>query len=438
MRAAIRRRGRFAVLLFLVLSLIGIVAVMLLPRTYSTASEVLIKRPDTQLQSTTYPQIDALLAWNRDTAMETYVALARQPVIAETVIRQLGLKATVKDLLDKTVVVTPLTNADILSIAVDWRDARGSAAIANAFARAFIARQRGLAASQASEAAGSLSVAMKKAQTDLANAERELTLFESRRGIADAGTQTTTILSAIADIQSKQRSAQAERAQADGQLASLNTQLAAMPQAINGSKVVSSSPVADQLEQQLAQQRLQLGLLRRQFTDRYPDVIATNKQIADLEAALASVPRTKTTSENVELNPLITALRTQAATLQAQAAGNSAQLTLLRSQEASLLERLRLFPADVTELSDLQRQAKGAEAIYEALRTNYSNAVVAQNMAVSDLSIVQDADPELATVRPPRLPALVAVLFVALLATLTVVALLDWYAAGSMSLSEAR
>lgn len=411
---------------------------MLLPRTYTTSSQVLIKRPDTALQSTTYPQIDALLAWNRATAVETYVALARQPAVAERVIRQLGLKTTAKDLLARNVVVTPLTNSDIINIAVDWRNATESATIANAFARAFIEQQRVLAASQASEAAASLSVALSKAQTDLSNAERAQTLFESRHELADASTQTASLLSAISDIQSKRRTLEAERVQAQAQLSRIGSDLASSPGTIVASKSVSSSPVADQIEQQLAQQRLQLRLLRQQFTERYPEVVATEKQIASLKSALAAIPRTKVTSRSVEPNPLNAAFTSQTANLQAQIAGDLAQLSLLQTQEASLLDQLRLYPQDIAQLSTLQRQAKAAESIYDALQNNYFNAVVAKSMAVSDLSVVQNADPALASVRPPRLPSLLAVIVVAFLATVALVALLDWYAAGSLALSEAR
>ncbi len=436
--AAIRRRRRLAVALFVLLFALGAAAVMLLPRTYTTSSEVLVKRPDTALQSTTYPQIDALLAWNRATAMETYVALARQPAIGERVVRQLGLKVSARELLAKNVVVTPVTNSDILNISVDWRDSVGSASIANAFANSFIEQQRVLAASQASEAAASLSVALNRAQTDVSNAHRSLTLFESRHELTDASTQTTSLLSAISDIQSKTRAVEAERAQAQAQLSSIGAKLTASPATIDANKLISSSPVADQIEQQLAQQRLQLGLLRQQFTDKYPEVVSTEKQIATLEAALRAAPGTKLTSRSEEPNPLNAGLMSQTATLQAQIAGDSAQLGTLRSQEASLLNQLRLYPEDVSQLSNLQRQAKAAEAIYDALQSNYFNAVVAKSMAVSDLSVIQDADPAFATARPPRLPALLAVIVVAFCAAVGIVALLDWYAVGSMALSEAR
>ncbi len=440
--AALRRHSRLAAALFLVFVAIGAVAVMLLPATYATSSQVLIKRPpDTTLQSTNspvYPQIDALLAFNRDTAMETYVALARQPVIAEEVVRKLGLKISASELLGKNVTVTPLTNTDIIKISADWHTADGSASIANAFARAFIEQQRVLAASQASEAVASLSLALEKSQRDLSSAERALTDFESQHGLSDANTQTTTLLAAINDVQAKERTVEADRREAQGQLTMTTNQLSASPQTIDASTTIGSSPVADQIEQQLSQQQLQLNLLRRQFTEKYPDVIAAEKQIASLKAALARAPASKVTGRDVQPNPLNTTLASKAATLQAQIAGDSSQLTLLRSQEAALSDQLQEYPQSVSELTSLQRQTKAAEIVHDALQSSYSNAVVAKSMAVSDLTIIQDADPSLATATPPRLTALLAVGAVALFAMIGIICLLDWYAAGTMSLSEVR
>jgi succinoglycan biosynthesis transport protein ExoP len=435
--SSIRRRRRFAVGLFLVLLVVGAAAVYLMPRSYSTASEVLVKRPDTALQSTAYPQIDALLTWNRDTAMETYVALAHQPAVAERVVRNLGLKTSARDMLAKYVVVTPVTNSDLIKISVDWHDPGDSAAVANEFARAFISQQRTLAASQASEAAASLSIALKKAGADLHRSEAALTTFESQHELADVAGQTTNILNAIGDIQSRERTAEADAAQAQAQLSSIGSQLESAPSTIQASKIVSTDPVADQIQQQLAQQRLQLNVLRQQFTEKYPDVVATEKQIASLESALAALSKSRVTSTTTEPNPFAASLSNQAATLRAQIAGSTAQVSALRDQESALLGRLRVFPGDISELSDLQRREKSAEAIYDAIQSNYFNAVVAQNMAVSDLSIVQYADPAAASVKPPRMLALIIIAIVALFVTLAAVVLVEW-TSDSRALAQAR
>jgi polysaccharide biosynthesis transport protein len=436
--ASLRRRRLQAFVLFLALLVLGAGAVMLWPPSYASSSQVLIKRPDTLPQGTTYPQIDALLTWNRDTNMETYMAMALRPAIAQHVIDQLGLRTTVRNFLMSSVTVTPVTNSDIIDITVNWPDPNVAAAAANAFANEFVAQQRTLAASQASEAAASLSIALRKAQLDLSNAERALTLFESAHELADSSTQTSSIIAAISDVQAKERVVDAERVQAQGQLSTFVGELAAIPARIDAGTVLSSSPRRDQIEQQLSQQQIALGLLREQFTDKYPEVISTQRQIASLEAVLAKTAPTEITSRNLEPNPLSTTLAGQAATLRAQVTGNLAELRVLHAQEAALQDQLRDLPADVSVLNALQRQVKSAEDIYNALQTNYFNAVVAKSMAVSDLSVIQEADPTLAAVRPPRLVSLVAITIVAFLATVAIIALLEWLAVSSLSLSEAR
>lgn len=436
--ASVRRRRRQAIAIFVGILVVGSAAVLLFPRSYAVSSQVLIKRSDTLLQTTNYPQIDALLSWNRDTAIETFIAMALQPPISRHVIEEFHLRTTVKKFTKWNLVVTPVTHSDIINIQVSLRNPNLSANVANAFAAEFVARQRRLAASQANEAAASLSIALDKAQGDLTHAERALTLFESRHELADAGTQTSSILAAISDVQGKQRVIDADRVQAEGQLATLTSQIAAAPGTIASGTVIGPAPSRDQIEQQLSQQQLQLALLRRQFTDRYPEVMSTEAQIAGLQAELASMPTTRVTSRNYEPNPLSSSLVSQANSLKAQVTGNIAQLSLLRSQELALRNQLRVLPSDTSQLAALQRQAKSAETIYTALQTQYFNAVVAQNMAVSDLSVVQQADPSLAKVRPPLALSLVAIAVIALLISVGIVALLEWYATSQMSLSEAH
>lgn len=434
--ASVRRRLGTAIALFFAIAIVGCAAVLIF-RSYAVSSQVLIKRPDTLLQTTNYPQIDALLSWNRDTAIETYVAMALEPSLVNKMIEEVGLPSNAKKFIKWHLTVTPVTHSDIINIQVTWRNADLAAAAANTLARDFVEKQRVLSASQASDAAASLSIALRKAQIDVANAERELTLFESRHEVADASTQTSSIINAISDVQAKERGVDAERVQAQGQLADLTAQIQGVPATVNASTTIGVTPAKDQIEQQLVQQRMSLELLRRQFTDKYPEVIATESQIAGLEAELARTQTTRVASKNIEPNPLSTSLVSQASTLKAQVTGNLAQLDVLRSQEDDLRNQLRTFPADLTELASLQRRAKSAETIYDALQTNYFNAVVAKSMAVSDLSVVSEADPAVAKNKPPLTLSFLAIGVIAILGAVGWVSLLDRYRLSALALREA-
>lgn len=438
MMASLRRRRRQLIIWFLVLLVLGAAGVLLWPPSYVTTSQVLIKRPDTREEPTQYPAVDALLTWNRETAMETYMALALRPSIARQVIDQFGLRISVKNFTKWHLSVTPVTHSDIIDIAIAWKNRQLSANIADAYANAFVAQQRAMVVSQAGEAASSLAIALRKAQGDLASAENALTVFESRRELADPSTQTASVIGAIGDVQSKERVVEAERVQAEGQLASMTSAIAGAPANVDSGSTIGSSAANERLQEQLSQQQVQLGLLRQQFTDNYPEVVATQRQIATLTAELAKTPSTQVMSRNIQPNPLTASLVGQAATLRAQINGNAQQLSVLRGQEIALRNQLRLFPADVTQLSSLQRQAKSAETIYNTIETNYFNAVVAKSMAVSDLSVVEPADPSLAKVRPPLVVSLLAAVGFAILASIGIVLLSEWLAVASLATREVR
>lgn len=432
----LRRRWKSAALLFAVLLCFGIAAALLFPRSYVASSQVLIEQPSRASSAATYPQIAETLAWDPDTTVETYVALALQPDVARRVVSRLHLRVDPKRLMSRYVTVAPLTNSNIIAVNAYWKDPRTAAAIANAVALEFVDRQRKLAASQAAQAAGSLAIALQRAQSDLSAAESGLTDFESHNGVADANGQTTAIITALDDIQSKTRTAELDRAQAQGQLLSVGSQAATIRQTVEQSKTIDTAPVAEEIDKELSEQRVALAQLEQQFTGKYPDVIAAKHQIAGLEAALAKTPRTRVASTTVALNPVGTSLNGQAATLEAQIAGDTSELKTLHAQEESLEAELRAFPGLVSQLGTLQRRAKSAESIYDALQSSYFNAIVAKSMAVANLNVVQQASPELAEVRPSLVLTLALMALVAFLITVAAVALLDWRGYPQPSLGE--
>ncbi|MGA8574538.1 MAG: hypothetical protein WB609_02480 [Candidatus Cybelea sp.] len=374
-------------------------------------------------QASQYPQIDALLASNRETTIETYAALAQRPDVYEQVIRKLHLGVSLWNF-SQIVTVTPLTNTSILQYQVDWSNPRASVEIANELARAFITQERALAESEASDAAESLASALGRAGANLSLAQNELNEFESRHALADPLAETAGTLAAIADVQSKMREASAEQAQDQGQLSSLFEQIARLP-ATSGTQTFGAEPDRDPIQEQLAAQQVRLKQLQLQFTPDYPDIIDARHQIASLESQLRSNPPARTFSSTVAANPTTEQLRAQAATLQAQLAGRQHQLATLEAERLVLNRQLREAPASLSALADLQRRVKADQTIYDALQTSYFNAAVSANMSASELTIVALADPTLAEVRP-RLSVSALVLAVVLfLCVLGLVGILD-------------
>ncbi len=367
--------------------------------------------PNSQL-----PVLNAFLIENGVQTAETYAELFEEQPVAQRVIDQLDLKTSPDELL-KHVAVKPITNTSILDLQVTWKDRETSAAIANAFGDAIVARQRELVGSQARAAIDSLKEQLPAAQTAMTDAETKLSSFEARHKIADINAQTQSTISALADLDAKIGQSQADQQQAQAQLNSAQSQLGSTPATVPGTTTTAQNPVLAQLQQQAAQIDVQLRTAEQQYTDQHPTVIALKAQKAQIESAIASQQRTVVSSADRIPNPLYNQLEQQAAQARSQVASDGAQIAALRNERSQMTPQLQSLPGQTARLADLQRNSKAAEEVYTALQDKFVNAEVASQTAISDVTVTQPALPSEAKPRPSiLLNTLIAIVLGAALA----------------------
>ena len=406
-RTLVRRRSTILRIFvgFVVLMLVG---TLIWPKQYTSEIKLITgntsnpsgnsaQGPDSGL-----PVINALMLASGMQTNETYAELFRETPVIQRVISELNLKVSPNKLLGQTV-VKPVTNTAILSVAVTWGDRNTSAAIANAFGKAIVDRQRELVSSQARAALDSLKTQLPEAQNRMNAAQNALAKFETQHRIANIDQQTTTTITNMAALDAKIGSVQADRQQAQAQLASAQSQLAGMSPSITGSTTTSTNPVVAQLQQQLSQVDVQLRDARRQYTEQHPAVIALKAQEAQLQSAISQQQQTVVSGQSQVPNPVYQTLSQQATTYRAQVAADTAQIAELQRQSKEMAPILAALPSQTAQLADLQRNSKAAEDVYSALQQKYVNAQVASQTALSDVTITQPAIPSQATVRPSLL-----------------------------------
>jgi uncharacterized protein involved in exopolysaccharide biosynthesis len=163
---------------------------LLTPKKYTTAVKLIsggssAGAPNaTNDPSTNLPVLNALLAATGQQSSETYAELLQQSPVAVQVIKDLNLDTSVGALLSH-VVVKPVTNTAILSLAVSWKDPVTSARIANDFASVFINRERDLIGGQADSAITFLQKEMPEAEEHMRAAQAALEAYQEQTGIAD-------------------------------------------------------------------------------------------------------------------------------------------------------------------------------------------------------------------------------------------------------------
>ncbi len=99
-----------------------------------------------------------------------------------------------------------------------------------------------------------------------------------------------------------------------------------------GDTQVQPNPVLSQLQQQLAQAKVQLQVAEQQYTDQHPTVIGLKRQQAELQHEIAQTPATVVAQANTMPNPVFVQFNQQAAVSRAQVASDYAQLAQLNRQ----------------------------------------------------------------------------------------------------------
>jgi capsular exopolysaccharide synthesis family protein len=323
----------------------------------------------------------------------------QQSPVAIQVIKDLNLDTSVGGLLSH-VLVKPVTNTAILSLAVTWKDPEMSARIANDFASVFINHERDLIGGQADSAITFLQKEMPDAEERMRAAQAALEAYQEQTGIADLTTQTQSDLTEVAALQSKQQTAELDARQYAAQLESTEEQLNATPPTIVGSNNEIANPVSSSLQTKIEDLRLQLDAARKQYTDNFPVVVSLRSQLAEAENELKSQPRSVTAGSSSIPNPVYQQLTQQAATLQAEIASSNSEAKTLQQQIAAEQPKIQQLPSESRRIVDLQRSAKSAEGVYLALQQKYQDAVISKTTALSDVSVTQAANPDVYTVSP--------------------------------------
>src|ERR1700693_1769408 len=380
-----------------------LIFLLMQPRQYATQVKLIAGSSSNEAGNynagTSLPVLKALLAASSGSSAETYAELLQQTPVADEVAGRLRLKSNPGALLSH-LSVHPVTNTSILGVRVTWSDPETSAKIANMFATVFVDRERQLVASQADSALKFLQQQLPDAQHRMQSAQATLAAYQVRVGIADLPSQTQSDISMLSQLDAKENAAELDAQQAESQLAVIEGTLASTPATIAGPRTIAINPVASQIQTQLATLQGQLDAARHQYTDRHPAVIALRGQIAEAERELRAQPvQVNGGSSNIP-NPTYQQLQQQTATLSSQAAGARAQISTIDAQRAKFQPTLDQLPERARRITELQREEKSAEGIYQALQQKYQEAIISKTTALSDVTITQTALANQYTVSP--------------------------------------
>ncbi len=343
--------------------------------------------------------LNALLLAKGMQTPDTYVDLMLQPPIAQEVAKKLGLTASTKTVLD-AVKAKPVPDTAIMRLEATWTDPKTSAAIANEWSTAFVDRERTLVGQQADALLASTREQLPEAESKLAQAQDELAAYEQSVGIADLPSQTTGIVTNEETLEAKEDAAVLEGQQAQATLADVQSQLASTPPTVIGSESVAPNPVKQTAESDVARLRAQLAQARQQYTDDHPTVVALRAQLAQAEQSANAAPDQIPAGSATVPNPVYVQLQTQATQLSSQIASAAAQVQTLSQQIAAYKPTISSLPAKARRIAELERAVKASQDYLAGLQEKNRDAIIAKSTAISDITVMEPADPATAEKRP--------------------------------------
>ncbi len=425
--ALVKRWRVFAAVAGGFVALVAIVTI-LTPKSYTTTVRMLAGRSDTNVatsdNSTTLPVLNALVLQSGVQSAETFAALAQQRDIASTVIKQLNLTMTPKELLGR-VSVRPIANTALLNLNVSGKTPDESAQVANAFSGAFVDEERDFVRSEAVSAISYLSKELPSARDHMRATATQLAQFQSAHGYMDATSHEQDVVSRVGTIDQRIDQLTVDASEAKALLNSSSSQMGALSSTVDSAQQVQRNPVSSDLRSKLADVETQLATAQQKYTPAHPAVIALQQQRAAIIAQIAAQPSAVISETTVAPNPLYQSLQQQAATYRARIQGDQAQVRSLRTQRRAYRADVKSLPQQAVQFAAIQEEAKRAANVYNALEQKYSDALVAGSTAISDIVIVQPASADAAIKRPSLSMNLAIALAVGLLLGLAVVYVLD-------------
>ena len=318
--------------------------------------------------------------------------------------RLLGNKAT-PDSIDETVLnnrysrlsVSQAGDSRLISVDVSSTDPQRAADIANAIADAHVARRAQLSLSDTAEASGWLSeeidrlrLAVKDAETAVADFKVNNDLFVGSNNTSLADQQLTTVASQISSAQERKNTA-ISRAQ-------LIRGMLERGQSIEGVADVRDSTVIQQLSEDKA--RLQGEMAQRSATllSSHPTILALKAQISELD------------------NQIAIEGRRVAGALEAEAQIEADLEKTLQAELTSAKASASTATQDNVTLDGLQREAKAQRDLLEGYLQRYNEAFsrTETSSALPDVRVVSVAAPSVIPASPKTQLILIAIGIVAL------------------------
>jgi polysaccharide biosynthesis transport protein len=309
------------------------------------------------------------------------MSLITSRTVAERTVQALGLKSSPDDFQRRVQVETAPNPAagsrtnrttDVVQISVYDSKPEQAVKAANMVAAVFANYYQEVSHQEAIDHAEFLEVQLTQAREKLEQAADAFSSFKASQGITSLPEETTAAVSMLGQAKQQRDAALASYAEVQAKLGRVNQQLKSVSSTIVRVEGTTNSPMAQQLESQVASLTTQLNEARAKYSDEHPTVINLKQSLSEAQRQLQSEKNKVRVSRNIVSNPAHEALVQQKIALQAERDGYAARVAQLSAAVGRNASGLR--PGTDVKLARLQQDFVDAQAAYSSVKSQLNEA----------------------------------------------------------------
>lgn len=384
----VRKRKRLIANVFFATVLISVVVSFAIPPTYEAATTLRIKQP--------HGLADSLLAdlpmdspTMTQQQMATYAEILESRTVVQKVIDTTQWNTddppTYEDML-KLITTEPVKDTEILNVKFRDKSPAKAQYVVNKLVEVFLGRMTALARSEQTVSREFIGERLQQAKTELDSAETALEEYKRNQKIVAPDEETKSMVDSFATVKSMAADNTVALTSAQAKLASIQQQIAAQKPGF-----IADSPLIEQYESKLADLEVQLVGLKQNYTDQYPEVLATKAAIAETKAKLNNEVVRVVNYEAPSMNPIQQGLLQARIQAEADIAAAHAQQGAISGIMFQGDQEMSKLPAKEKGLGRLMRDVDVGNQVVAMLAQKYEEARISEFAQPTDVQVIDVA-----------------------------------------------
>jgi len=384
----IKKRGKLIASIFCGAVIIAIIVSVLTPPTYEGETNLRIKQPK-GLASSLLGDLPMGNAGATKQLMSTYAEILKSRTVVQVVIdatqSEKKVVPTYEQMLAR-ITTLPVKDTEILKVKVKAASPEEAQLVTNLLVDTFNDRMTYLVRSEQTTIREFIGERLQESKKELEQAETRLGNYKREQKIVVPEAETKAMVDKFATIDKLAAENTVAIAAAQASFGTARQQLS-----LEKPGFVADSPLIQQYKGKLAELEVKMVSLATNFTDKHPEIIATQAAITETKGKLSQEISLVISANAPSMNPIHQGLIQSQIQAEVEIAARGAQKQALQSILDTSQQELSKLPAKEQGLTKVMRDAAVNQEIYIMLAKRHEEARISEVMQPTDVQVIDVA-----------------------------------------------